>query len=92
MNHTRFQRILAIYIVGLAMLVLYFAVHHRAVQSTKKAVSFISHAIEIRRAYAAIRDDDESNLPVHDHEVIQKSFSLTGVHRAIEIDNIFGSI
>jgi len=92
MSRTRFQRILAIYIVGLAMLVLYFAAHHRVAQSTKKAVSFVSHAIEIRRAYAAVRDDDESSLPVHDHEVIQKSFPLTGEHRSIDIDNVFGSI
>src|SRR5215470_4999532 len=93
MKRTRFQRILAIYIVGLAVLVLYFAIHHRVVQSTKKAVSFVSHAIEIRKAYAAVRDEDESSLPVHDHEVIQKSFPLTtGEHRTIEVDNIFGSI
>jgi hypothetical protein len=92
MNRTRFQRILTIYIAALAMIVLYLAVHHRVAQSAKKAVSFVSHAIQIRSAYAAIRDD-ETSLPVHDHEVIQKSFSLTnGEHRSIEVDNIFGSI
>jgi hypothetical protein len=92
MIRTRFQRILAIYLVGLAMLVLYFAVHHRVTQCAKKTVSFVSHAIQIRRAYAAVRDEDESTLPVHDHQVIQKSFPLIGEHRSIEIDNIFGSI
>jgi hypothetical protein len=93
MNRTRFQRILAMYIAALALIALYLVAHHRMTQSTKKAVSFVSHAIQIRRAYAAVRDEDESSLPVHDHQVIQKSFSLTaGEHRAIEIDNIFGSI
>jgi hypothetical protein len=92
MSRTRFQRILAIYIIGLAVLVLYFAAHHRVAQSTKKAVSFVSQAIQIRRAYAAVRDEDESSLPVHDHQVIQKSFPLTGEHRSIDIDNVFGSI
>ncbi len=95
MNRTRFYRILAIYIAGLALIGLYFAMHYRAhvAQSTKKAVSFVSHAIEIRKAYAAVLDEDESRLPVHDHQMIQKSFSLTGSeHRSVEVDNIFGSI
>src|SRR5579862_4688760 len=94
MNRTRFYRILAIYIAGLALVGLYFAKHHRArvAQSTKKAVSFVSRAIEVRKAYAALRDDDEASLPVHDHQMIQKSFTLTGDHRSIEVDNVFGSI
>jgi hypothetical protein len=93
MNRTPFHRILAIYIAALAVLALYLTLHHRLVQSTKKAVSFVSHAIQIRSAYAATRDEDESSLPVHDHEMIQKSFPLTGTeHRSIEVDNVFGSI
>ena len=78
MNRTQFHRVLAIYIAGLAVLASIFCtLHHRVAQSTKKAVSFVSHAIEIRNAYAAVRDEDESSLPVHDHEMIQKSFPLT---------------
>src|SRR4051812_4743393 len=92
MNRTPFHRILAIYIAALAVLALYLTIHHRLAQSTKKAASFISNAFEIHPAYAAERDDDESTLPVHDHEVIQKSFSLGPEHRFIDIDNIFGSI
>ena len=92
MNRTPFQRILAIYIAALMVLALFLTLHHRAMQSTRKAVSFVSHAIQIRRAYAAVRDD-ESGLPLHDHEMIQKSFPLTtGEHRSIEVDNVFGSI
>jgi hypothetical protein len=92
MNRTPFQRILAIYIVALTVLALFLTLHHRAMQTTRKAVSFVSHAIQIRRAYAAVRDD-ESGLPLHDHEMIQKSFPLTtGEHRSIEVDNVFGSI
>src|SRR5579871_5106143 len=95
MNRTRFYRILTVYIAGLALLGLYFAMHYRAhvAHSTKKAVSFVSRAIEIRKAYAAVLDEDETSLPVHDHEVIQKSFPLTSAeHRSIEVDNVFGSI
>src|SRR5437016_1767212 len=92
MTRTPFHRILAIYLAAFAVLALYLALHHRLVQSTRKAVSYISRAIQIRSAYAAIRDED-SGLPVHDHQMIQKSFPLTtGEHRAIEVDNVFGSI
>ena len=91
-NRTPFRRILAIYIAALMVVALFLVLHHRAMQSTRKAVSFVSHAIQIRRAYAAVRDDD-SGLPLHDHEMIQKSFPLTtGEHRSIEVDNVFGSI
>src|ERR1700727_2993692 len=95
MNRTPFHRIFAIYIAALVMLALFLTLHHRVAQSTKKAVSFVSRAIQVRGAYAyaAIRDNDESSLPVHDHEMIQKSFSLTaGDHRSIEVDNVFGSV
>lgn len=37
--------------------------------------------------------DAEGDLPVEEHETIQKSFSMAGVqHRSLEIDNVWGSI
>ena len=56
MKRMPFHRVLAIYIAALAILALYLAVHHRVAQSAKKAVSFISRAMQIRSAYAAMLD------------------------------------
>src|SRR6202000_2774651 len=92
MNRTPFYRVLAIYVAGLALLALYFAVHHRVAQSAKKAVSFVAHAVQIQRAYAPSRDD-ETALPRRAQEEIQKSFPLSPrEQRTIEVHNIFGSI
>lgn len=39
------------------------------------------------------RHDSDRDLPVEEHETIQKSFSMAGVpHRSLEIDNVWGSI
>ena len=41
---------------------------------------------------ADLRDSDR-DLPVEEHETIQKSFSMAGVqHRSLEIDNVWGSV
>jgi hypothetical protein len=38
-------------------------------------------------------DESDRDLPVHEEENIQKSFSMAGVqHRSLEIDNVWGSI
>jgi hypothetical protein len=56
-------------------------------------VRYLARAIQIKHAYAALRDDSDTSFPVQDHEVIQKSFSLAGAARkSIDIDNIWGSI
>ena len=92
MRRTQFHRVLAIYIAAMAVLAICLIAHRRVAHSGRKAISYVAHALEVRRAYAAQRDDD-SNLPLHDHEVIQKSFPLTGANQhSIEVDNVFGSI
>jgi hypothetical protein len=93
MHRTQFRRVLAIYIAALAVLTICLVAHKRVANSARKAFTFVTRAVELRRAYAAQRDDADSGLPLHDHEVIQKSFSLGGAsRRSIEIDNVFGSI
>src|SRR5260221_13551559 len=38
-------------------------------------------------------DESDRDLPVHEEENIQKSFSMAGVqHKSLEIDNVWGSI
>jgi len=37
-------------------------------------------------------DDDDWFSRVHDEETIRKTFTLSGDHRSIEVDNVFGSI
>ena len=88
-----FTRILAIYIAALVVLTICLLAHRMVARSGRRAVSYIAHALQVQRAYAAQRDDVNSGLPLHDHEVIQKTFFLTGAaHHSIEIDNVFGSI
>ena len=44
-------------------------------------------------AVAWDRHGSDADLPVEEHETIQKSFSMAGVpHRSLEIDNVWGSI
>jgi hypothetical protein len=87
-----FHRILAIYAVAL-LLPLWFVARQPIARSAKNVMGRLRCALEIKHAYAALVDDSDSTFPVQDHEVIQKSFSLAGAaHKAIEIDNIFGSI
>jgi hypothetical protein len=39
------------------------------------------------------RHDSDRDLPVEEHETIQKSFSMAAVpHRSLEVDNVWGSI
>jgi hypothetical protein len=93
MRRTPFTRILAIYIAALVVLTICLLAHRMVARSGRRAVSYIAHAVQVQRAYAAQREDVNSGLPLHDHEVIQKTFFLTGAaHRSIEIDNVFGSI
>ncbi len=77
MNRTQFQRILAIYIAGLALLA-FISQRITALRNRRRKPSHSSRTpSKSARAYAAVRDEDESSLPVHDHEMIQKSFPLT---------------
>jgi hypothetical protein len=89
---TTFYRILAVYVAALLILPLWLGARQPIVRSAKNALKSLGVALQIRHAYAALLDDSDS-LPVQDHEVIQKSFSLAGAaHKSIDIDNIWGSI
>jgi hypothetical protein len=90
---TPFYRILAVYAAALLILPVWFAARRPIARSTNSVLKSLGRVVQIRHAYAAPRDDSDASFPVQDHEVIQKSFSLTGAaHKSIEIDNVFGSI
>jgi len=89
---TTFYRILAVYAAALLVLPLWLGARQPIVRSAKNALKSLGVALQVRHAYAALLDASDS-LPVQDHEVIQKSFSLGGpAHKSIDIDNIWGSI
>jgi hypothetical protein len=89
---TTFYRILAVYVAALLILPLWLAARQPIARSAKNVLKSLGVALQVRHAYAALLVDSDS-LPVQDHEVIQKSFSLAGAaHKSIDIDNIWGSI
>ncbi len=93
MRVTPFNRILAIYAAALLTLTIWFVARRPIARSAESVVRYLARAIQIKHAYAALRDDSDTSFPVQDHEVIQKSFSLAGAARkSIDIDNIWGSI
>ncbi len=93
MRRTPFHRILAVYAAALVILPFWLVAHRPIGRCARSVLASVSRALQIRHAYAALRDDSDLAMPVRDHEVIQKSFSLAGAaHKAIDIDNIFGSI
>jgi methionine-rich copper-binding protein CopC len=51
------------------------------------AAAFAPHA-----ARAAKHDDDDRYFSVQDQETIRKTFTLSATHKALDVDNIFGSI
>jgi hypothetical protein len=90
---TPFHRILAIYAAALLTLTIWFVGRQPITRSALNVVRYLAQAIQIKHAYANLLDDSDTSLPVQDHEVIQKSFSLAGAARkSIDIDNIWGSI
>ena len=93
MRATPFHRILAIYAAALLTLTIWFVGRQPITRSALNVVRYLAQAIQIKHAYANLLDDSDTSLPVQDHEVIQKSFSLAGAARkSIDIDNIWGSI
>jgi hypothetical protein len=90
---TPFHRILAIYAAALLTLTIWLVGRQPITRSALNVVRYLAQAIQIKHAYANLLDDSDTSLPVQDHEVIQKSFSLAGAARkSIDIDNIWGSI
>lgn len=89
---TPFARVLALYFAGLLLLPLTPAPRRLFLHSKQTLLSCLRAAFQIDRAYAGTRDESDRDFPVREHETIQKSFAITGAHRSLEIDNVFGSI
>jgi hypothetical protein len=88
-----FYRILTTYAVAVLTLLAWLTPRQPWARAARTVVSSVRSVLQIRPTYAATRRNSDVGLPVHDHEVIQKSFSLAGAaHKFIDIDNIFGSI
>ena len=68
------------------------SVEVRIPQPSMHAVPFPMEP-HLAQAVAWDRHGSDRDLPVEEHETIQKSFSMAGVpHRSLEIDNVWGSI
>ena len=92
MRGTPFYRILAIYGAALLLLPLWPATSRPITRSAKNIFKSLRLALQLKYASADLLDDSDSDMPVRDHETIQKSFSLSAPHKSIEVDNVFGSI
>ena len=92
MRGTPFYRILAIYGAALLLLPLWPATSRPITRSARNVLKSLRLALQLKYASADLLDDSDSDLPVRDHETIQKSFSLSASHKSIEVDNVFGSI
>ena len=92
MRGTPFYRILAIYGAALLLLPLWPATSRPITRSARNVLKSLRLALQLKYASADLLDDSDSDLPVRDHETIQKSFSLSAAHKSIEVDNVFGSI
>ena len=95
-----FIRILAVYGVGL-MLLLLWPISTRPISHTaKNFVMSLCRMLQVDYVFAEPlpttrcdgNHDHDIDFPVKDHETITKSFTLTAAHRSIEVDNVFGSI
>lgn len=65
------------------------------VRIPQPAMPVVPFPMELHLApvFPADLHDSDRDLPVEQHETIQKSFSMAGVqHRSLEIDNVWGSI
>ena len=92
MRGTLFYRILAIYGAALLLLPLWPATSRPITRSARNVLKSLRLALQLKYASADLLDDSDSDMPVRDHETIQKSFSLSASHKSIEVDNVFGSI
>jgi hypothetical protein len=93
-RETPFFRILAIYGVALFFLLLWPASTRPITHSAKTILRSLCRAFQVEYVSAdRLRDADvDSDMPVRDHETIQKSFSLAAARKSLEVDNVFGSI
>jgi hypothetical protein len=91
---TPFFRILGIYCVALLFLLLWPVSTRPLSRSVKTVLLSLCRAFQIDDVFAEPlhHSDSDSDLPVRDHETIQKSFSLSATHKSVDVDNVFGSI
>jgi hypothetical protein len=94
MRGTPFLRILGIYGVALLFLLLWPISTRPLSRSAKTVLLSICRAFQTDHVFASAAGhfDSDWDMPVVDHETIQKSFALPAAHRSIAIDNVFGSI
>jgi len=93
---TPFMRILAIYGVALLFLLLWPISTRPISHSAKTFLASLCRVLQVDYVFAEpLRhtvDDSDQDMPVQEHETIQKSFPMPAAHRAIEVDNVFGSV
>jgi hypothetical protein len=89
---TPFLRILGIYGVALVCLLLWPISTRPISRSAKAVLASLCRAFRVEDVFAEPLHHPDSDMPVQEHESIQKGFSLAGAHKAIEVDNVFGSI
>jgi hypothetical protein len=97
MRGTPFMRIAGIY--GLALLcVLLWPIGTRPMpHAAKSLLASMCRMLQVDYVLASplhhgTKGRDSSDMPVQEHQTIEKSFAMTGAHRSIEIDNVFGSV
>src|SRR4029077_17733457 len=96
-----FTRIVAVYGVGLMLLLLWPISTRPIPHLARTFVMSLCRVLQVDYVFAgplpalpALRSnhDQDIDLPVKDHETITKSFTLSAAHRSIDVDNVFGSI
>jgi hypothetical protein len=90
------MRILGIYGVALLFLLLWPISTRPISHSAKSFVASLCRMLQVDYVFAEpLRhavDDTDHDMPVQEHETIEKSFAMPAAHRTIEVDNVFGSV
>jgi hypothetical protein len=91
---TRFFGILGIYAVALLFMLLWPISTRPISRSAKALLLSLCRAFQLDYVFAEPlhHRDFDPDMPVRDHETIQKSFSLPAAHKSVDVDNVFGSI
>ena len=94
MRGTPFLRILGIYGIALVGLLLWPISTRPISRSARVLLASLCRVFQVDDVFAEPlhHPDSDTDMPVQEHESIQKSFPLAGAHQAIEVDNVFGSI
>jgi hypothetical protein len=93
---TPFIRILGIYGIALVFLLLWPISTRPISHSAKTFLASLCRMLQVDYVFAEplrhADTDTDTDLPVQEHQTIQKSFAMPAAHKAIEIDNVFGSV